>query len=1138
MERTFYVFLAFLVHSVASQGQIDVDLTDHGKKGIHGGDEGCTNTKLDLVFVLDESSSIWGPDFKAQLQFLSHITEDFRIGPDATQIAVLTFSNRATDHFYLNRYNTAEALQKAIVGIRQQGGGTYTNRALDRMRERYFLAANGGRPGVPKLGIIITDGASRDKALTAAAAAEARAQNITLVAIGVGANIGREELNLIASERKGKPGDKYTYTVENYEALDSIRVELSKVTCEEPAKWSPWTPYSTCSKTCGDGSQTRTRTCPKPGKCPGAAEQTRPCNLRPCRSKSNISKEQERVSVDYLQLSDTPVDTIRNKVLASWTAWSEWTECSVTCDTGQTTRSRDCRNGVPSTDCLGDSIEVGNCSKRLCETAWWTQWSQFGSCSATCGDGVRARRRDCHGGIAGINCTGPSWDEQKCNEKICAVWSGWGPYGSCSVTCGRGEALGTRKCIGGSSPQDCRGPDRRARPCKRQSCPEWTQWSHFSQCSVTCGNGERSRVRTCIGGEAGYSCRGDATEYIECNQRPCATWSQWGEYSSCSVSCGKGLKVRKRKCVYGRIGSDCRGEDRQQKSCQAGSCEIHAEDLRVGMGPLCPDGISSDGTCITPAVESNLSDQSPCNTQQCNIWGEWSSLRSCSVTCGNGTQSRTRVCEDIENNVQCSIRQTDVRSCNEGACPAWTAWTPYGACSVTCGSGTQVRSRRCEEGVPGVDCPGSERESRPCNLGSCRVPAAWTQWSGYGDCSVTCGTGVQSRSRTCERGVAGVDCPGSEVDSRECVLASCKAPAAWTEWGSFSACSVTCGTGSRMRARTCKGGRPGIDCPGKALETPICKIRDCSPAPPRKAQWTAWGRYGECSVTCGGGERSRSRSCITGVPGVDCPGPEKMTERCNEKPCPAWGPFGPFGKCSVDCGIGTYTRTRPCIGGVAGVDCPGSDSDTQPCDAGKCPTPVEDPCCEELDEGDIAFVSDSMNFGGVKGNKAVKFIEDVISDLPIEGGKVQAAVVSNKCLAKMGFFLNTYKDKAAMSEHLHNLPGDEVVQPMLETMRTSYFDPANGARAGARKIGVLVVDDDAKLTYKTMDEIMKAKQNNIELFVVAMSPNIDDFKMQFMADEPRQMHMYKMKDGSAPNIEEMRKQLRNNICTRLMRRKL
>ncbi|XP_023932361.1 SCO-spondin isoform X5 [Lingula anatina] len=935
------LLFAALIQNVGTQRHSGIDKHSDEYRahhsGIHGGDEGCTNTKLDLVFVLDESSSIWGPDFKAQLQFLSHITEDFRIGPDATQIAVLTFSNRATDHFYLNRYNTAEALQKAIVGIRQQGGGTYTNRALDRMRERYFLAANGGRPGVPKLGIIITDGASRDKALTAAAAAEARAQNITLVAIGVGANIGREELNLIASERKGKPGDKYTYTVENYEALDSIRVELSKVTCEEPAKWSPWTPYSTCSKTCGDGSQTRTRTCPKPGKCPGAAEQTRPCNLRPCRSKSNISKEQERVSVDYLQLSDTPVDTIRNKVLASWTAWSEWTECSVTCDTGQTTRSRDCRNGVPSTDCLGDSIEVGNCSKRLCETAWWTQWSQFGSCSATCGDGVRARRRDCHGGIAGINCTGPSWDEQKCNEKICAVWSGWGPYGSCSVTCGRGEALGTRKCIGGSSPQDCRGPDRRARPCKRQSCPEWTQWSHFSQCSVTCGNGERSRVRTCIGGEAGYSCRGDATEYIECNQRPCATWSQWGEYSSCSVSCGKGLKVRKRKCVYGRIGSDCRGEDRQQKSCQAGSCEIHAEDLRVGMGPLCPDGISSDGTCITPAVESNLSDQSPCNTQQCNIWGEWSSLRSCSVTCGNGTQSRTRVCEDIENNVQCSIRQTDVRSCNEGACPAWTAWTPYGACSVTCGSGTQVRSRRCEEGVPGVDCPGSERESRPCNLGSCRVPAAWTQWSGYGDCSVTCGTGVQSRSRTCERGVAGVDCPGSEVDSRECVLASCKAPAAWTEWGSFSACSVTCGTGSRMRARTCKGGRPGIDCPGKALETPICKIRDCSPAPPRKAFWGEW-KDTECSVTCGAGILLQVRECVGGSPGVDCAGSGEKTKLCVLKSCPAWGLWGKWGACSKTCGGGEQRRYRSCENGEPGQDCIGSTVDKRPCNSNDCPS--------------------------------------------------------------------------------------------------------------------------------------------------------------------------------------------------------
>ncbi|VDL60378.1 unnamed protein product [Hymenolepis diminuta] len=45
---------------------------------------------------------------------------------------------------------------------------------------------------------------------------------------------------------------------------------------------------------------------------------------------------------------------------------------------------------------------------------------------------------------------------------------------------------------------------------------------------------------------------------------------------------------------------------------------------------------------------------------------------------------------------------------------------------------------------------------------------------------------------------------------------------AWSEWGDWSACSVTCGMGTRTRTRICP--RPG-ECPGKSQESGICHGR-------------------------------------------------------------------------------------------------------------------------------------------------------------------------------------------------------------------------------------------------------------------------------------------------------------------------
>ena len=52
----------------------------------------------------------------------------------------------------------------------------------------------------------------------------------------------------------------------------------------------------------------------------------------------------------------------------------------------------------------------------------------------------------------------------------------------------------------------------------------------------------------------------------------------------------------------------------------------------------------------------------------------------------------------------------------------WNNWTSWTACNVTCGGGTQIRDRLCNDPAPannGTDCVGGASESAECNTQGC-----------------------------------------------------------------------------------------------------------------------------------------------------------------------------------------------------------------------------------------------------------------------------------------------------------------------------------------------------------------------------------------------------------------------------------
>ncbi|KAG8451547.1 hypothetical protein GDO86_003666 [Hymenochirus boettgeri] len=109
--------------------------------------------------------------------------------------------------------------------------------------------------------------------------------------------------------------------------------------------------------------------------------------------------------------------------------------------------------------------------------------------------------------------------------------------------------------------------------------------------------------------------------------------------------------------------------------------------------------------------------------------------------------------------------------------PAAEGWSLWGVCSMTCGQGIQTRTRSCVSSPYGTLCSGPLRETRTCNNSdSCPVDGQWLDWGTWGRCSVTCSNGTQQRSRKCGiTSQTAADCRGQQVETKECINSECPA---------------------------------------------------------------------------------------------------------------------------------------------------------------------------------------------------------------------------------------------------------------------------------------------------------------------------------------------------------------------------
>ena len=196
---------------------------------------------MDLCFIIDSSGSIRDnnppggqPDnWELQLEFLSNLVDLFTIGPDATKVGTVVFSESVNLVFTLDTYTDAESVKNAINGLRYLGETTNTPEGLKVTREQCFNQANGDRPGVLNLAIFISDGVPwpsyrRNPALEEAEAL--KSSGASVITIGVTNVIDNNLLRAISSPPHIQGQNFFVAT--DFAVLSEIRKSVGEGTCQ------------------------------------------------------------------------------------------------------------------------------------------------------------------------------------------------------------------------------------------------------------------------------------------------------------------------------------------------------------------------------------------------------------------------------------------------------------------------------------------------------------------------------------------------------------------------------------------------------------------------------------------------------------------------------------------------------------------------------------------------------------------------------------------------------------------------------------------------------------------------------------------------------------------------------------------
>lgn len=237
-------------------------------------------------------------------------------------------------------------------------------------------------------------------------------------------------------------------------------------------------------------------------------------------------------------------------------------------------------------------------------------------------------------------------------------------------------------------------------------------------------------------------------------------------------------------------------------------------------------------------------------------------------------------------------------------------------------------------------CKGLPQDCTACVPQDCEFDD-WMDWSQPTTCD-----GVCTRSRKISRlnNDCGKACTGNLKETKACVLPECEGTqeCTFSHWSTWGGCSESSRQQTRLREIAVPSGPFGAPCTGPQKETKPCEAS----AEKQDCQLSEWSEWRECSKSCGGGQRSRSREIYQHAQhgGEPCTGSMRITEECGTEACGSGDPHQEPG--TDDCLLSDWSDWGGCDGSTVqayrtrhpvreaqeeGIPCSGTLKEAGPC---------------------------------------------------------------------------------------------------------------------------------------------------------------------------------------------------------------
>uniref|UniRef100_A0A8C6PYT6 ADAM metallopeptidase with thrombospondin type 1 motif 9 n=1 Tax=Nothobranchius furzeri TaxID=105023 RepID=A0A8C6PYT6_NOTFU len=675
--------------------------------------------------------------------------------------------------------------------------------------------------------------------------------------------------------------------------------------------WGVWSPFGTCSRTCGGGIKIAMRECNQPLPrnggmyCVGRRMKFRSCNSEPCSKQKKDFREEQCAAFDgrHFNINGLPPNV---RWVPKYSGILMKDRCKLFCRVAGSTAYYQLRDRViDGTPCGPDTNDI--CVQGLCRQAGCdhvlNSKARRDKCGVCGGDNSSCKSvggtfNTTHygynevvripSGATNIDVRQHSYSGKPADDNYLAISNSRGEFllnGEYVVS------MFKREIKVGEAVIEYSGSDHvveRINYCSQQEnvCfsvlsvgslfnphvrysfnipiedePQlffWDAYGPWQECSRLC-QGERKRKILCSRESdrvvvSDQRCHGSTRPAVItelCNTECELRWhvARKGE---CTAQCGPGYRTLEIYCT---------------KFSHADG-EMHKVDDRYCSGQRKPD------------------DKEGCHGD-CNPGGwDYTPWSECSKSCGGGTRRRGAMCrkasEGSGDESKCNQRdKLTVQSCNDFLCPQWKTGD-WSECLVTCGKGYKHRQTWCQFGEDRLDdrfCGSLKPESvQTCQQQEC---ASW-QVGPWGQCTTSCGPGYQMRAVKCVVSSYGAVMDDTEcnaatrpTESQDCELAQCpsshpvtpgtKVPSDQghkTQWrfGSWTQCSASCGKGTRMRYVSCRDNQGGVAEESACAHLPkppareVCLVVACG-------QWKVL-EWSSCSVTCGQGKTTREVLCV------------------------------------------------------------------------------------------------------------------------------------------------------------------------------------------------------------------------------------------------------------------------------------